>query len=127
MDITPNESEVYYDVDEQIPRLAKELQGYGKLREVKVKAYVEALMDQWGGMFDHWGLFVGFFEMAKRGLSLTFELFEFFDHDILSDEEEDQVEEMERARQTVEKRIWALAGKGNVWIEWNHITEEDIY
>jgi len=66
MNVTPTDWEVYFNGTAQLPRLAKVLSTYPKLKDVTLKVRPESIEDQWE-------IFEGFFGLCKKGVSLCFE------------------------------------------------------
>ncbi|KAF4635952.1 hypothetical protein G7Y89_g2144 [Cudoniella acicularis] len=122
LNVTPTDWEVDFRGEEQLLRLASVLKDYKKLKEVTLKVTPSCLA------CSNWLPLLGFFLLARQGVSLCFEL---MDYEIDTDEEED-AEEIKEERKTAEHNIDLLAKeysgkKPDVWIEWNFVRDDREY
>jgi hypothetical protein len=88
MNVTPTDWEVYFSGTDQLSRLANVLSTYPKLKDVTLKVRPESIEGEWE-------IFEGVFGLCKKGVSLCFEL---MDYDVDSDDEPEDVEEVEEER-----------------------------
>ncbi|TVY65612.1 hypothetical protein LSUE1_G006236, partial [Lachnellula suecica] len=113
--------DVDFREDEQLPRLAKVLAAYPKLKDVTLKVWPEAL----SLMDECWVPLHGFFGLCEKDLSLCIELMDYALHPHDVKEWAEEIEQRHKDTELlIENLIKRLVGKrGEVWVEWDIIPE----
>ncbi|KAH8678897.1 hypothetical protein BGZ60DRAFT_428716 [Tricladium varicosporioides] len=123
LNITPIDFDIDFREDEQLLRIAGVLKDYKKLEEVTLKVRPSSIAST------SWLPLVGFFFLARQGVSLCFEL---LDSAIEEGEDQDIIDEIVEERKDAEDKIKSMSdkyggNKPNIWVEWNIVEDNREY